>query len=270
MSRADDGVYALRYATRQASVRGEHFYGHPEDCMGPWPIHYYIWAILDGETTVVVDTGFTREEATRRGKRHYGVSPIELLGVLGVDSDDVDHVVLSHLHYDHTGFVGAFDSACVHVQGAELKFWRSAMGSRGAYEHLLNRNDLATVDRLEAEGRLDVIEGDRTIEPGISLHLVGGHTAGTQVVRVSTTDGPVVLASDASHFYANIEEDKPYGVVHELPLMYTAFDRLNELAGRQGVIVPGHDPRVAERHQALPQNDEAIIRILPTNLEEKQ
>ncbi|MBM6588934.1 N-acyl homoserine lactonase family protein [Brevibacterium sp. RIT 803] len=270
MRKADDGVYALRYATRESSVRGEHFYGHPEDCMGPWPIHYYIWAILDGDTTVVVDTGFTREEATRRGKRHYGESPIELLDVLGVDPSDVEHVVLSHLHYDHTGFVGAFDSARVHVQRAELEFWRSGMACRGAYEHLLNRNDLDTIGRLEAEGRLNVIEGDWTIEPGISLHLVGGHTSGTQVVRVSTSDGPVLLASDASHFYANIEEDKPYGVVHELPLMYTAFDRLNELAGSQGVVVPGHDPRVAERHQPLPHYDEAIIRLLPASLEEKK
>jgi glyoxylase-like metal-dependent hydrolase (beta-lactamase superfamily II) len=89
-----------------------------------------------------------------------------------------------------------------------------------------------------------------TLPPSISVHLVGGHTAGTQVVRISTVDGPVVLASDASHFYENYEEDKPYGVVHELSRMYTAFDRLYALSEPSGTIVPGHDPYVPARHNS--------------------
>ena len=81
------------------------------------------------------------------------------------------------------------------------------------------------------------------------MHRVGGHTAGLQVVRVRTGGGPVVIASDAAHFYANLEEDRPFAIVHSLPGMYDAFDRVRALAGGDdGRIVPGHDPLVLERH----------------------
>ena len=49
--------------------------------------------------------------------------------------------------------------------------------------------------------------------PGVSVHLIGGHTMGLQVVRVDTRRGWVVLASDASHFYANMEQIRPFPIV---------------------------------------------------------
>ena len=77
---------------------------------------------------------------------------------------------------------------------------------------------------------------------------MGGHAPGLQVVVVQTAGGPVVLASDASHFYANLQEDRPFAIVHSLPGMFGAFDRLRELAGGDDDrIVPGHDPLVLER-----------------------
>jgi glyoxylase-like metal-dependent hydrolase (beta-lactamase superfamily II) len=64
-------------------------------------------------------------------------------------------------------------------------------------------------------------------------------------VRVDTAGGPVVLASDATHFYANLQEDRPFAIVHSLPGMYAAFDRVRALAGGDDDrIVPGHDPLV--------------------------
>ena len=60
-----------------------------------------------------------------------------------------------------------------------------------------------------------------------------------------------MLASDAAHFYANLEQDRPFAIVHSLPGMYAAFDRVRALAGGDDErIVPGHDPLVFERFQA--------------------
>jgi hypothetical protein len=70
-------------------------------------------------------------------------------------------------------------------------------------------------------------------------------------VLADTAAGPVLLASDASHFYANLEQDRPFAIVHSLPGMYGAFDRVHELAGASeppALVVPGHDPLVMERH----------------------
>ena len=51
--------------------------------------------------------------------------------------------------------------------------------------------------------------------PGIRVHRVGGHTAGLQIVTVNTARGPVVLTSDASHFYHNVETRQPVQIITE-------------------------------------------------------
>lgn len=261
---AADGVFALRYAYRTESFKGEHFHGHAADCHDRWPIDYFTWVIVQNGVPYVFDTGFTREEAEARGTRTYLGSPIELLGELGFRPEDVPVVVLSHLHYDHTGHLADYPNARVLVQRMELDFWEGSLSHRGAYAHLRPHDDLVALRGLVDAGRVELLEGDAEVTPGITVHLVGGHTAGTQVVRVATSEGTVVLASDASHFYANVEEDRPYGAVHHLDLMHRAFDTLHELAGETGVIVPGHDPQVPSKHEPL--DDERIIRLRPRPL----
>ena len=252
-------VYALRYAHRTESFKGEHFHGYTKDCHERWPIDYFTWVIVQHGIPYVFDAGFTPEEAARRGHRTYLGSPLELLGKLGFTPEDVAVLVLSHLHYDHTGYVDAYPNARILVQTAELEFWEGPYSHRGAYVHLRPNDDLAALRSLVDCGRVELLNGDTEVVPGISTHLVGGHTAGTQVVRVQTEEGPIVLASDAAHFYANFEDDRPYGAVHQLDKMYAAFDTLRELAGERGVIVPGHDPGVPERHEPLA--DPRVIRL---------
>jgi glyoxylase-like metal-dependent hydrolase (beta-lactamase superfamily II) len=85
------------------------------------------------------------------------------------------------------------------------------------------------------------------VVPGIKVHRVGGHAAGLQVVRANTARGNVVLASDATHYYANIGEVRPYSVVKDLAGMYEAFEIVRSLADSPEHVVPGHDPLVMER-----------------------
>lgn len=263
MKRVTEGVYALRYAYRTESERGEHFYGHDSDCHGTYPIDYYIWAICRDTDIVLVDTGFTPETAARRGARVYLHDPATLLKMLGRTADEVSHVILTHLHYDHTGNLGQFPNATAYVQQSELDFWLGPLAERGSYPHLVEPADLQHIAARATDGRLKLVDGDWALDDSISAHLVGGHTPGLQVVRVATPHGPVVIAADASHFYENIESDRPYGIVHELPAMYAAFDRLHELAGRSGVIVPGHDPLLRERHRALDGLEDVAFSLEP-------
>jgi len=67
---------------------------------------------------------------------------------------------------------------------------------------------------------------------------------------VSTRRGAVVLASDASHFYANMEQTRPFPIVWSIPGMVRGYRRLRELAHSPGHIIPGHDPLVLERYPA--------------------
>jgi glyoxylase-like metal-dependent hydrolase (beta-lactamase superfamily II) len=98
------------------------------------------------------------------------------------------------------------------------------------------------------EGRVQFHDGSSEIAPGISVHHVGGHTSGLQVVRVRTRRGWVVLASDAAHFYANIEQVRPFPIIYNLGDMLEGYNRVKALADSFDHIVPGHDPEVRRRY----------------------
>lgn len=65
-----------------------------------------------------------------------------------------------------------------------------------------------------------------------------------------TRRGWLVLASDASHFYENMETANPFPILHNMGDMYEGYRRLKELSGDPTRIIPGHDPRVMQRHPA--------------------
>ncbi|HSE92074.1 MAG TPA: N-acyl homoserine lactonase family protein, partial [Methylomirabilota bacterium] len=90
------------------------------------------------------------------------------------------------------------------------------------------------------------------------VYRVGGHTAGLQIVTVDTARGTVVLTSDASHFYRNVETRQPVQIITSLPEMLAAFETIHALAGPQKLIVAGHDPQVAERFKPV---EDGIIKI---------
>ena len=79
-----------------------------------------------------------------------------------------------------------------------------------------------------------------------TVHRVGGHSDGLQVVRVETARGPVVLASDAAHYYANLHKRSPFPIVYNVGDMATGWEIVERLAGHPDRFIPGHDPIVSE------------------------
>jgi glyoxylase-like metal-dependent hydrolase (beta-lactamase superfamily II) len=100
------------------------------------------------------------------------------------------------------------------------------------------------------EGRARFHDGSAELAPGLSLHHVGGHSLGLQVMRVKTRRGHVVLASDATHLYANFQQRRPFPIVADVAQMLEGFDTLHRLASSPDHIIPGHDPAVLERYPA--------------------
>ena len=98
------------------------------------------------------------------------------------------------------------------------------------------------------DGRLQFHGGTDELAPGLSVHLIGGHTMGLQAVRVWTQRGWVVLASDASHLYANMEQERPFPILYNLGDMLEGYKTLRRLASSRQHIVPGHDPLVLQRY----------------------
>src|SRR4051812_13093456 len=112
-------LFAIRYATREAR-RSDHFIGgDPHD--GPMPMDYFVWLAKGEGHSFVIDTGFNAEVAARR-KRTFLRCPVESLGLLGVDANAVEDVILTHLHYDHVGNFDRFPRARFHLQERELAY----------------------------------------------------------------------------------------------------------------------------------------------------
>jgi glyoxylase-like metal-dependent hydrolase (beta-lactamase superfamily II) len=106
------------------------------------------------------------------------------------------------------------------------------------------------VRKVYAE-RVSFHAGDSSVAPGVQLLLVGGHTKGLQAVHVRTERGWLVLASDAAHYYENIERARPFPIVFNVADMLEGHRRLLAIAGSATMLVPGHDPEVLERYPRL-------------------
>ncbi|CAN5338491.1 N-acyl homoserine lactonase family protein [soil metagenome] len=255
-------VYAIKFAHREKSSREEHFYRAHTEPHETMPISYFVWLVVGGGRVILVDTGFTPEVAARRGDRAYLRTPSDSLAALGIPASDVDTVVITHLHYDHAGFIGAFPDARIIVQERELAYWTGPYAARGDNPHLIELEDIAAAQALLQSGRLEAVDGDVQLAPGVVAHRTGGHTAGLQVVAVDHGDGRnTVIASDASHFFENIGRDRPYSIVDHLPSMFDAFDWITARSAENGVVVPGHDPAVMERFAPVEGHEGLVVRI---------
>jgi glyoxylase-like metal-dependent hydrolase (beta-lactamase superfamily II) len=238
-------VYALKYAERDAR-RAEHFIGgDPHDA--PMPMDYFVWAVVGDGGTWVVDTGFGEPDAERR-RRRLVRSAGDALATVGVDASTVTDVILTHLHYDHAGGVAQFPAARFHLQDREMAFATGRHMTRPALNHPFTVDHVADLVRAVHEGRVVFHAGDDELADGLSVHLVGGHTDGLQVVRVRTEAGWLVLASDATHYYENFEAGRPFPIVFHLGAMVEGWETLRRLAAPGDAIVPGHDPAVLERY----------------------
>jgi glyoxylase-like metal-dependent hydrolase (beta-lactamase superfamily II) len=167
-------------------------------------------------------------------------------------------VLVSHLHWDHWAGHAAFPAAEFWIQRDEVAFWTGPAGRHEVYRQLASPAAMGELVTLNYGKRVRLLDGDREVLPGLSVHRVGGHTAGLQIVSVETARGRVVLASDASHFYRNLERRQPVQLITDLPAMLAAFETIESLAGRTGPIVAGHDPLVAERFTAV---EPGIVRV---------
>jgi glyoxylase-like metal-dependent hydrolase (beta-lactamase superfamily II) len=109
------------------------------------------------------------------------------------------------MHYDHVGTFFDFPAAQFHLQDAEMSFATGRYMRHGRFNHGYEVDDVVGMVKLVFKDRVHFHNGSAELAPGVSVHHIGGHTAGLQCVRVATQRGQVVLASDTSHYYEHME-----------------------------------------------------------------
>ena len=256
-------VYAIRYATDPNWPRWKS-YVHDEAPEERVRMDFFSWLAAGRSGTFIIDTGCA-EDRLRGMKIEPLRGPLATLDALGVRAERVENVILSHLHFDHTGNTDKFPSATIHVQEKELSF---ATGPYMRFEYFSRAyfpEDIAYVLRQEKKGKVRRHNGRSELAPGISLHLVGGHTMGMQVIRIFTRRGWITLASDALHYYREIELGRPWSSnAFSVADMLDAHDTIQSLSDSADHIIPAHDPLVLKRYPAV----SAALRRLAVRLHE--
>lgn len=237
--------YGARVGRRSEIYLNHHLYGRDD---APLAMDYYVWAIRNSTTTIVVDTGFSRQGGLRRG-RDLLIDPPEILASLGAHPDDSPLVAITHGHYDHVGNLDRFPSSQVVMAREELDFVDGPFVRRRQFHHSFEDDEIAGILAVRDQGRLRTFEGETELADGVQMIRVGGHTPGQSMITVPTTIGTVLLASDALHYYEELELDMPFSSVAELIPMYAAFDRIKAMrdGGEIDHVVTGHDPLTFER-----------------------
>lgn len=222
----------------------------------------YIWLIKGTAGNIIVDTGdvapnkegmvISSTGATRsKGNGPEGVK--SALRSVGLSPEKIDTVILTHLHRDHIGNIGLFKKSKIIVQKPEIEFAHNPLPT----QRVVYRDDL--VAAVDESPRLEPIEGDQEIVPGLEVVTVPGHTPGVQAVSVKTKKGKVIMCSDAGPLYHNWfpSESKygtplkhlrrlPPGILYDLRQSFESMEKISKMAD---IIVPGHDPYVLSDFQ---------------------
>ena len=196
--------------------------------------------IQGSKSKILVDSGVTVEDFVRHGSlgnRHIQSLP-EGLARLGLQPDDIDIVVQTHLHFDHRSYASIFRNAIFVVQKAELDYHRR----RPPYEPRPCPVEVLNTINWR------VIEGDHHLEEGIDILFTPGHTPGGQSVAVRTAKGLAVIEGLDSNdeIYFPPAEMKwtaqvATAAIHNDPeVAYKSAMRIKSVAD---IIVPLHEAR---------------------------
>jgi N-acyl homoserine lactone hydrolase len=204
------------------------------------------WLITGSESPILVDTGFRSVEDLKRYANltsHQGSDQTldAQLHKHGLTPGDIGTVIHTHLHLDHCGLDYKLPGARILIQRAELQFAAAPLFPVSFYDridigHLLG----------DLWGRVDVIDGDRELFPGIRCVTTRGHTPGHQMVYVEVPSGTAVITGDAAYIASlNVDKQIPPGYYYSLP---DVMEDLRMIKRDAAHVLPTHDPEVYTRY----------------------
>ena len=202
----------------------------------------YIWYIEGAEENVIVDTGCTAELQTAGGfPAEQVASTEEALGRVGLKPEDIDVVILTHLHTDHCADAYKYENAKFIVQREELE---SALNPHPAYSFMFSKRFFENLNFEPVEGEVEVVEGVRVFP-------TPGHSPCGQSVEVETKVGRAVITG-----FCCIREnfEPPERLRRRFPLivpgihinMIQLYESMVEVKRRSDVIVPIHSSEYLE------------------------
>ena len=254
-------LFAIKYASNPRRTAHESFLSTHDVHDGPLPLDFSIWAAHSEGRVILIDSGADEYVCTRRG-HDFLRCPTEGLKLLGFDASQVTDIIVTHMHWDHMGNFDKFPNANFHVHPAEMNHATGPCMCHPLLRRPYDADQVCSMIQALYRGRVFFNQDGEEIAPGITAHHMGGHTPGLQVVRVPTARGPVVVASDAMHYYANASRRNPFPVLVNVHDYLKASQAIYRLAPSPEHVVAGHDPLVFQIYAApSPQLEGIAVRL---------
>ncbi len=243
---AEYQIYALKYAGPFTSSGA--FLMWRKDWEKTVQRNYYFWCLRGEQETVIVDAGIPPELAKEKNLAGY-VSPAEVLFRIGVRAGEVHHLILTHLHWDHSSGVGLFPKATVYLQEEEYSFaLKNPISRRPPFQQSSDEKSKTYLASLEGTNRLVLLKGDQEVLPGVECLLAPGHTIALQAVAVKTSQGTAIVGSDCAHIFRNYQEDWPSALIVDLVGWMKTYEKLRKKASSPDLLFPGHDPLMSKNY----------------------
>ena len=220
----------------------------------------FVWLIEGNDTKILVDSGIQEQvngfvhNFPVMGGGEKGIR--DALASLNVKPEEIDTLILTHLHFDHVAETQLFHNARIYIQKKE---WKSAFNPPIHYRLVYDTESIQKIEEMD----ICLVDGDFKLD-GIELVFLPGHTQGLQGVRVETRKGTYLIAGD--HFYSVLNLNPPKKqlqfedargnkiTVQPYPLPFmppglhvdltewfdSCFKALR--VARRNRILPGHDP----------------------------
>ncbi|QPB23848.1 MBL fold metallo-hydrolase [Rhizobium sp. 007] len=231
-----DGTVALPLAKLYTNTSEQHAQSALDDAFLPEivPTSVNAFLINTGERLVLIDAGTGAYLGPSLGKL---VSNIE---ASGYKMDDIDDVVLTHIHTDHSGGLMSngkrtFPKATLRVNEREAKFWLSAANAKaatGIVKQHFGEADQCVTPYVEA-GKFETFADNAAPVPGLGSILYAGHTPGHSAITLESEGEMIVFWGDITHGDI-LQFDEP-GVAIEFDIDQKAAVAARDIAFRQAV-----------------------------------
>ena len=184
------------------------------------------YLVNTGTKLVLIDTGAGTFFGPTVGKL------AQSLKAAGYRPDQVDDIVITHMHPDHVGGlvagkIAVFPKAVVHINKADTDFWLSPANQAQAPDSakVFFQDAVAAVAPYARAGRLSTFAGDVEVVPGIRAVPLAGHTAGHTGYRVESQGQTMLMWGDVVHLAAMQFADPSVTIAYDNDADEAATDR---------------------------------------------